>query len=192
MRAWRFRKQKKKESENALRPPNSLKVIMVDLGVGGRQEMKRPEPNGTRIKKHIPMSLKKEFVAFLKKNMDLFAWTTTDMPEIDLEFMSHQLATFPDVRPITQKRRKMSPNEALEVQKHVQALLDAGFLKEVTYLTWLSNVIMVIKSNGKWHMCIDYTNLNKTCPKYSCPLSSIDGLVDAASKFRFLFFMDAY
>ena len=52
----------------------------------------------TRINKNLLVSLKKELVAFLRKNVDLFAWTTVDMPGIDLEFMSHRLATFPDVR----------------------------------------------------------------------------------------------
>ena len=51
---------------------------------------------------------------------------------------------------------------------------------------------MVKKSNGKWQMCIDYTDLNKACPKDPYPLPSIDGLVDAASGFCFLSFMDAY
>ena len=39
-------------------------------------------------------------------------------------------------------------------------------------------------------MCVDYTNLNKACPKDPYPLPSIDGLVDAVSGFRLLTFMD--
>ena len=71
-------------------------------------------------------------------------------------------------------------------------MLDAGFIREVTYPTWLSNVVMVKKSNGKWRMCIDYIDLNKAFVKDSYPLPSIDGLVDAASDFRFLSLLDAY
>ena len=77
----------------------------------------------------------------------------------------------------------MSSDRALEVQKQVQALLDAGFIREVMYPTWLSNVIMVKKFNGKSRICIDYTDLNKACPKYSYLLPNIDGLVDTASGF---------
>jgi len=41
-------------------------------------------------------------------------------------------------------------------------------------------------------MCIDFTDLNKACPKDSYPLSSIDSLVDNASSYRLLSFMDAF
>ena len=72
------------------------------------------------------------------------------MPGIDPEFMSHRLSIFPGVHPIAQKRGKMSLEKAQEVQKQVQALLDVGFIKEGTYPTWLSNFVIVKKSNGKW------------------------------------------
>jgi hypothetical protein len=55
----------------------------------------------------------------------------------------------------------------------------------------LANVVMVKKANGKWRMCTDYTDLNKACPKDSYPLPSIDKLVDNASGFQYLSFMDA-
>ena len=144
----------------------------------------------TRINKNFHMPLKEELLALLKKNVDLFAWTVVDMPRTDSKFMSHYLATFSGVRPIAQQRRKMSPNRALEVQK--QVLLDTRFIWEVMYPTWLSNIVIVKKSNGKLRMCADYTNLNKVCPKDSYPLSSIDGIIDIALGFQFLSFRDAY
>lgn len=51
---------------------------------------------------------------------------------------------------------------------------------------------MVKKSNGKWKMCIDYIDLNKACSKDSYPLSSIDRLINGASVFPVLSFLDAY
>jgi len=51
---------------------------------------------------------------------------------------------------------------------------------------------MVKKSNGKWRMCVDYTDLNKACPKDSYPLSTIDRLVDGAAGDQILNFLDAY
>ncbi|XP_020592205.1 uncharacterized protein LOC110032761 [Phalaenopsis equestris] len=51
---------------------------------------------------------------------------------------------------------------------------------------------MVKKANGSWRMCVDYTDLNKACPKDSFPLPRIDQLVDATSGHQMLSFMDAY
>ena len=65
-------------------------------------------------------------------------------------------------------------------------------MREILYSSWLSNILMAKMSNWMWHMCVDYTNLNKACPKNLYPLPSIDDLVDAAFGFRFLSFMDAY
>nr|KYP39784.1 Retrovirus-related Pol polyprotein from transposon 17.6 [Cajanus cajan] len=63
----------------------------------------------------------------------------------------------------------------------VKKLLQARFIREVTYTTWLANVVLVRKSNGKWRMCTDYTDLNKACPKDAYPLPCIDRLGDKIS-----------
>jgi len=52
------------------------------------------------------------------------------------------------------------------------------------YPEWLANVVMVPKKNGSWRMCIDFTTLNKFCPKDEFPLPRIDTLVDAAAVVR--------
>ncbi|RDX94953.1 hypothetical protein CR513_22598, partial [Mucuna pruriens] len=60
------------------------------------------------------------------------------------------------------------------------------------YPTWLKNVVMVKKASGKWRVCTDYTDLHKTCPKDPYLLPNINRLVDGASSFAVLSFMDAY
>jgi hypothetical protein len=74
----------------------------------------------------------------------------------------------------------------------VKDLLKANFISEAKYITWLSNVVLVKKSNGKWRMCVDYTDLNMACPKDAYPLPNIDKLVDNSSGYKLLSFMDAY
>nr|KYP44401.1 Transposon Ty3-I Gag-Pol polyprotein [Cajanus cajan] len=86
----------------------------------------------------------------------------------------------------------MGTERKLAVETEVAKLLDAGFIREVHYTTWLANVVMVKKSNGKWRMCTDYTSLNKACPKDAYPLPNIDRLVDGASGHGVLSFLDAY
>jgi hypothetical protein len=57
---------------------------------------------------------------------------------------------------------------------------------------WLANPVVVPKANGKLRMCIDYTNLNKACPKDPYPLPRIDQIVDSTSGCDLLSFIDAY
>ena len=57
-------------------------------------------------------------------------------------------------------------------------LLDVGFIREVEHSEWLANVVVVPKKEGKWPVCVDYTNLNNACPKDSFPLPWIDQIVD--------------
>ena len=51
---------------------------------------------------------------------------------------------------------------------------------------------MVKKANGNWRMCVDFTDLNKACPKDSYPLPRIDTLVDSTARHQLLSFMDAF
>ena len=74
----------------------------------------------------------------------------------------------------------------------MQKLLDACVIQEVQYPEWLANVVMVLKKNGKWRMCIDFTNLNKACSKDEYPLPRIDTLVDAAAGSKMLSMLDCF
>ena len=56
----------------------------------------------------------------------------------------------------------------------------------------LANVVLVKKANGKWRMCVNFTDLNKACPKDSFPLLRIDQLVDSSAGHKLLTFMDAF
>jgi len=114
------------------------------------------------------------------------------MPGIDPNFICHRLAIDPGAKVVQQRKRKMSVEKQKAVQEETHKLVKAEFIREVKYPTWLANVVMVKKSSGKWRMCTDYTDLNKVCPKDSYPLPSIDQLVDNASGYDLLSFMDAY
>ena len=76
--------------------------------------------------------------------------------------------------------------------EEVRKLLEAGFIREVYYPDWLANVVMVRKNSGNWRMCVDFTNLNRACPKDSYPLLRTDTLVDSTTRHELLSFMDAF
>ncbi|XP_016191765.1 uncharacterized protein LOC107632612 [Arachis ipaensis] len=133
-----------------------------------------------------------KLIKVLQDNADLFAWTPADMPGIDPRVICHKLAINKTIRPIAQKKRNLGAEKVKAALEETKKLLNADFIKEIRFTTWLSNVVMVRKNSGKWRMCVDFTNLNKACPKDAYPLSCIDKLVDNASGYKSLTFMDAY
>lgn len=76
--------------------------------------------------------------------------------------------------------------------QEVEKLVTAGFMRKVYYPDWLANVVMVRKPNGKWRMCVDFTDFNKACVKDSFSLPIIDMLVDSTVGHQVLSFMDAF
>ena len=93
--------------------------------------------------------------------------------------MEHYLRVDPKVKPQKRHLRTVSEDRKKAAKGEVQKLLDAGVIREVQYPELLDNVVMIPKKNGSWRMCIDFTTLNKFCPKDDYPLPCIDTLVDA-------------
>ncbi|KAI5317241.1 hypothetical protein L3X38_036948 [Prunus dulcis] len=114
------------------------------------------------------------------------------MPGISPDIISHRLSVNPAVRPVRQNRRAYDPERYEAMKAEVDRLSSIRFIREVDYPTWLANVVMVRKPRKGWRMCVDYTNLNRACPKDSFPLPRIDQLVDATAGHALLSFMDAY
>ncbi|XP_012442225.1 uncharacterized protein LOC105767264 [Gossypium raimondii] len=135
---------------------------------------------------------KNTLVYYLKVNSNVFAWSAVDMLGIDPQVIVHRLNILLEAMPVKQEKRKFAPQVVEVVRQEVGKLLLAGFIKEVEYLDWVLNMVMVKKANGKWRMCIDFTNLNKACPKDSFHLPSVDHLVYASVGHRFMSFMDAF
>jgi hypothetical protein len=98
----------------------------------------------------------------------------------------------PSFSPRKQRLRKMSDDKAEGAWNEVKRLLSAGVIREVIYPEWLANTVMVKKANGKWRMCIDFTDLNKACPKDEFPLPRIDSLVDATASSELMSLLECY
>ena len=78
------------------------------------------------------------------------------------------------------------------IKQEVEKLLIAGFIIEIQYPEWLANIVVVLKNNCKWRMCVDYSNLNDAYPKDTFPFPCIDHIVDAIIGNELLSFLDAY
>ncbi|KAL0733824.1 hypothetical protein Bca4012_010034 [Brassica carinata] len=136
--------------------------------------------------------IKAELIACLKKNLGTFAWAAEDMPGIDISVTCHKLNIDPTHKPVKQKRRKLGPERATAVNEEVERLLKVGSITEVRDPDWLANPVVVKKKNGKWRVCVDFTDLNKACPKDCFPLPHSDRLVEATAGNKLLSFMDAF
>ena len=136
--------------------------------------------------------LKSPLTHFLRQNKDVFAWKQADMGGIDPTVITHRLNVSPSFKPVKQKRRSFVPKRQKAINEEVGKLLQAGAIREVEYPEWLANIVLVKKVNGKWRLCIDFTNVNRACPKDSFPLPRIDLIVDATAGHELLTFMDAF
>ncbi|RVW17419.1 hypothetical protein CK203_094149 [Vitis vinifera] len=105
----------------------------------------------------------------LRQNHDIFAWAHSDMKGIHPSIASHRLNVFSTARPVRQRIRRFHPDRQRVIRNEIDKLLEAGFIREVSYPDWLANVVVVPKKEGKWRVCVDYTNLNNACQKTIFP-----------------------
>nr|XP_043637982.1 uncharacterized protein LOC122608983 [Erigeron canadensis] len=152
------------------------------------------------IGKQLPTKVKKQLKDMLRLNKDVFAWAPSDMIGVprQLKFgdevfdTQHRLNVRPHVEPIKQKRMSLAPERERAAQEQVSDLVKAGILREVKYQSWVANPVMVKKHDGGWRMCMDFTDINKACPKDCYLLPEIDWKVESLMGFKLKCFLDAY
>ena len=140
----------------------------------------------------LPTHENQALIEFLRDNVDIFAWDACEAPRIDPDFICHHLNVNPSIIPRKQPPRLSSRDHYETVKDEVIKLKRAGAIKEVFYPEWLANTVVVKKKNGKWRVCVDFTDLNKSCPKDPFPLPQIDQLVDATVGHPWMSFLDAF
>ena len=109
-------------------------------------------------------------MAFLRKNVDVFSWSAYEAPRVDPNFICHHLNINPSITPMKQPPWCFSKEYSEAIKEEVVKLKCARAIKEVFYPEWLTNMVVVKKKNGKWRMCINFTNLNKACSKDPFPI----------------------
>jgi hypothetical protein len=108
------------------------------------------------------------------------------------ELAEHSLHVRPDAKLVKQPLRRFAEEKRKAIGEEIARLLAAGFIMEVFYPDWLVNPVLVLKKNNTWRMCIDYTSLNKACPKDPSVLPRIDQVIDSTAGCDMLSFLDAY
>jgi hypothetical protein len=87
------------------------------------------------------------------------------MHGVPRELAEHSLHVWPDTKPVKQPLWRFAEEKRKAISEEIAQLLAAGFIMEVFYPNWLANPVLVLKKKNTWRMCIDYTSINKSCPK---------------------------
>ena len=95
----------------------------------------------------------------------MFAWNAYEVPRVDPNFIFHHLNVNPSATPKKQPLRNSFEEHSNANKEEVVKLKCEGAIKEVFYLEWLTNMVVVKKKNGKWRVCVDFIDLNKAFPK---------------------------
>ena len=104
-------------------------------------------------------------LVFLIQNVDVFTWSPYEVPGVDLVFIVHKLNVDPSFFLKKQKLRRSAKEHVEAVRLEVRRLKEVGTIKEIFFPEWLANTVVVRKKNNKWMVCVDFTNLNRVCPK---------------------------
>ncbi|PKA57838.1 RNA-directed DNA polymerase like [Apostasia shenzhenica] len=166
-------------------------VINVTLGGGGGGG---GEDSSRIVNLSSSMNDKQlaEITAMLSEYIDVFAWFPEDVLSVDRAVCEHHLNISNTISPMAQKKRVMAGERQNAIKEEVNKLLGAGYIREVQYPQWLTNVVVVKKANGKWRMCVDFRTLNQACPKETYPLPRIDTMVDCTFGYEVIIFLDAF
>jgi hypothetical protein len=146
----------------------------------------------TLIGANLDPKYKDTLIRFLRDNISVFAWKPADMPGVPRHLIEHSLIVLKTAKPIKQKLRWFAHDKKEAIRVEVTWLLVVGFIKEVYHPEWLANPVLVHKKNNEWRMCVNYTDLNKHCPKDPFSLSCIDEVVDSTAGCELLSFLDCY
>ncbi|GKV42144.1 hypothetical protein SLEP1_g49581 [Rubroshorea leprosula] len=111
---------------------------------------------------------------------------------MDRRLVEHKLPIAEGFRPYKQPPRRMSAEVTLKVKEEIERLVKAGFIRACKYANWLSNVVLVLKKNGKLRVCVDFRNLNLATPKDEYPMPIADLWVDGVARHKILSFMDSH
>ena len=145
-----------------------------------------------QVEAQLPPQEKEKLIEFLRRNLDVFAWSAYEALGVDPRFIYHHLNVNPSVTPKKQSPQCSSKDHSNAVKDEVMKFKQAGAIKEVFYPKWLANIVVVKKKNGKWRVCVDFTDLNKAWPKDPFSMPRIDQLVDATVGHPRMSFLDAF
>ena len=133
----------------------------------------------TEKEKQIMLNLAKQYAQTLSKG-------PFDVGKTDK--IRHTINTG-DARPISVPPHRMNPMQRQELHRQIQALIEAGFVRE-SCSPWAAPALLVKKKDGTWRFCIDHRQLNDITKKDAMPLPRVDDVLNLLAGAEFFTTLD--
>ena len=157
-------------SADPQKPPDREAVDMAQ-----KQGIQSP-PKGVTLNKFPGTDLQwKKAIEMLHRNKEVFASSKGDLGCTSTTY--HRIFTTDDV-PVTERHRRIPPNQYQEVQQHLQDLLEKGVIRP-SESNYASPIVLVRKKSGDLRMCVDYRKLNQKTKRDQYPLPRIEESLEA-------------
>jgi hypothetical protein len=114
---------------------------------------------------------RKQYEGLLRKYIHLFACSYKDLKEVTME--QQKIKLLPNAKPIRAKQGRSNPRYTAMVKEELDKLLEAGFIRPMEIIEWVSPMVLALKKNGKLRVCVNYKALNKVTKKYRYPCHSV-------------------
>ena len=111
---------------------------------------------------------------------------------IDRSIVEHKIQTYPNAKPVRQMLAPINLRKAVVVKAEVENLLKFGFIYPIALTEWVSNPVPIDKNQGTIHVCTEFRDVNKACPKENYPMPFIDQIIDACAGSEVFSFMDGF
>ncbi|GKB75110.1 reverse transcriptase domain-containing protein, partial [Tanacetum coccineum] len=137
----------------------------------------------------LSIECKQKLEETLRRNADVFAWTTTVNMVVPRFVMEHQLQAYPLAELVVHKNRLLTPDRRKVLREKVFEWLKEGIIRRVQYPRWVANAIPIKQRNGTWQMQMDYTSLNKVYAKDIYPFPEIEEELESLMGYQYKCFL---
>ncbi|KAM1179958.1 hypothetical protein ACFX2G_019469 [Malus domestica] len=114
------------------------------------------EPKSIFVSASLSVNEIDKYYQLLLEYKDIFSWNYKEMPCLNPTIVVHRLAIKPAMRPIKQTQRCYRPELIPQIEAEIDKLIEAGFIREMKFPKWISNIVIILKKSRQIRVCIDF------------------------------------
>jgi hypothetical protein len=146
--------------------------------------------NKIQLRTDLRLKERRQYENLLCKYIHMFAFSYKDLKEVTME--QHKIELLPNAKPIMTKQRRWNPKYTVMVKEELDKLLEAGFIRPMETIEWVSHVVLTLKKNGKLRVYLNYKALNKITKKDRYPLPFCEEILEEVARHEIYTFGDGY